>query len=193
MNDKAQPDRAGEVTRLLTEISAGDAGATDKLLPLVYQELRDLARARMARERPGQTLTPTALVHDAYLRLMENPNVDWHSRGHFFGAAAEAMRRILIEIARRKATQRRGGGRARETLNTLKDVSAADPAGILDLDEALSRLEAIDDQMAIVVKLRFFAGMTISETAKVMDLSPRSVNRLWTGARAWLNREMQQI
>lgn len=193
MNDKAQTDRAGEVTRLLTEISAGDAGATDKLLPLVYQELRDLARARMARERPGQTLTPTALVHDAYLRLMENPDMDWHSRGHFFGAAAEAMRRILIEIARRKATQRRGGGRARETLTTLKDVSAADPAGILDLDEALSRLEAIDDQMAVVVKLRFFAGMTISETAKVMDLSPRSVNRLWTGARAWLNREMQQM
>lgn len=181
------------MTRLLTEIRAGDTGATDKLLPLVYQELRDLARARMARERPGQTLTPTALVHDAYLRLMENPDMDWHSRAHFFGAAAEAMRRILIEIARRKSTQRRGGDRARETLTTLKDVSAVDPASILDLDEALSRLEIIDDQMAVVVKLRFFAGMTIQEAAKVMELSPRSVNRLWTGARAWLNREIKQL
>jgi RNA polymerase sigma factor (TIGR02999 family) len=182
---------SGEVTRLLEDIQRGDPRATEELLPLVYAELRRLAAARMARETPGHTLEPTALVHEAYLRLVGGGDVEWSNRGHFFAAAAEAMRRILIERARRSARVRHGGGQRRVELPTgVAGSDAPDLERLLALDQALSRLEARDPEMARVAKLRHFAGLTVDETALAMGVSPRSVNRLWTAARAWLGREL---
>ncbi len=181
---------ATEVTQLLQDMARGAPQSSERLLPLIYDELRRLARSRMARERPGQTLQATALVHEAYLRLVGGEQLGWDSRGHFFGAAAEAMRRILIDAARRKGRQRHGGGLVKATLDEGAVVGAA-PADDLDaLDEALTRLEGQDEKMAQVVKLRYFAGLTVAETASAMDLAPRTVNRLWTAARAWLSREL---
>ncbi|MDZ7644387.1 MAG: ECF-type sigma factor [Woeseiaceae bacterium] len=179
-------DTAHEVTRLLQDAESGDSGAAAELLPIVYAELRTLAKSRMGRERPGQTLQATALVHEAYLRLLGD-NVSWQSRGHFFGAAAEAMRRILVEQARRKARLKHGGEfRRTSTPVTEIGLDGGVDVAILDIDEALSRLEARDEAMANVVKLRYFAGLTIEETAAALDVSPRAVNRHWTAARAWL-------
>jgi len=167
-------------------------GAAEDLLPLVYDELRSLARARMARERPGQTLQPTALVHEAYLRLTGDASPSWDGQGHFFAAAAEAMRRILIERARRVGRHKRGAGHRRVTLGEglLRVEPPLDHA--LALDQALERLEARDPRMAAVVKLRHFAGLTVEETALATGASERTVKRLWTAGRAWLHRELSR-
>ncbi|MEL7451045.1 MAG: ECF-type sigma factor [Pseudomonadota bacterium] len=179
-----------QVTELLEHVANGSRQASDELLPLIYEELRRLARARMAAEKPGLTLQATALVHEAYLRLVGDADLGWDSRGHFFAAAAEAMRRILIERARRAARQRHGGGQKRVTLEDGAVLGEQPDETLLVLDEALTRLEAQDARMAQVVKLRYFAGMNVEESAGAMDLSPRTVNRLWTAARAWLRREL---
>lgn len=177
-----------QITQLLQEISAGDAAAAEQLLPLVYDELRALARQRMAHE-PVQTLQATALVHEAYLRLIKNPDLRWDHRGHFFAAAAEAMRRILIERARRQRRMKHGGELKRVDLT---DPGAFDdPDNLLDLDAALNRLEALDARMARVVKLRFFAGLSLAEVAQALALNRRTVSRDWQAARAWLFKEME--
>lgn len=187
---------AGEVTRLLERAGRGERAASEELLPLLYDELRKLARARLARERPGVTLQPTALVHEAYLRLVGDGGATWEHRGHFFAAAAEAMRRILIERARRSARVRHGGELRRATLSDEVLAGAAGAAGapdaaeLLAVDEALARLEQRDERMAQVVKLRYFADLTVEETAEATGLSVRTVTRLWTAARAWLAREL---
>jgi RNA polymerase sigma factor (TIGR02999 family) len=180
-----------EVTRILSAIEQGDAHAAEQLLPLVYDELRRLAAQKLAQEKPGQTLQATALVHEAYLRLVGGDEAQpWNSRGHFFTAAAEAMRRIMIEQARRKCSQRRGGARPRCQL--LDDDLIDDPRNeeLLDLDEALNKLGATNPQAAELVKLRVFAGMTNEEIAQVQGISERTVKRNWAYARAWLGREL---
>ena len=165
----------------------GDVGgASEDLLPQVYEELRKLAHARMARLKPGQTLQPTALVHEAYLRLVKGGDPDWDNRGHFFAAAAEAMRRIVIDRARRAASLKRGGDRVQITLSAVPGGGVPKAEDLLAVDDALGRLEEQDPRMAEVVKLRYFAGLTQDETAAVMDVSRRTVNRLSTAARAWL-------
>jgi len=182
--------QASRITQLLGEIRQGKPQAADELLPIVYEELRKLARSRMARERPGQTLQATALVHDAYLRLVGDADPGWANRAHFFAAAAESMRRILVERARRKARIRHGGDQARVTLEESACVQSEDAADLLAIDQALNRLATFDAQMARVVVLRYFGGLEIDEVAAAMELSPRGVNRLWTAARAWLQREL---
>ena len=180
----------GEVTRLLDEISGGDRYAADELIPLVYAELKKLAHSRLARERPGHTLQTTALVHEAYLRLVGSKTGNWENRAHFFGAAAEAMRRILVERARRVARLKRGGDWERVDLLNAPDSYAPRAEELLALNEALERLEANDRQMATVIKLRYLVGFSVEETAEALGLSPRTVNRHWDGGRAWLLREM---
>jgi RNA polymerase sigma factor (TIGR02999 family) len=175
-----------EVTRLLSAIDQGDALASEQLLPLVYDELRKLAAQKLAQERPGQTLQPTALVHEAYLRLV---NVDeaqrWNGRGHFFAAAAEAMRRILVEAARRKRRLKHGGGRVRE--DEIDVVAAPErPERLLALDEALGRLAAANPQAAELVKLRHFVRLSNADAASCLGISPRKANQVWAYARAWL-------
>ncbi|MBW3599680.1 MAG: sigma-70 family RNA polymerase sigma factor [Planctomycetes bacterium] len=184
---------AADVTHILNSIDAGDPQAADQLLPLVYQELRRLAAQRLAQENPGQTLQATALVHDAYVRLVDVEHQQrWNSRGHFFAAAAEAMRRILVENARRKHSLKRGGGMAPVELNEDLEVAAADaPGDLLVLNEALERLEAKDSHAAALVKLRYFAGLTVPEAAEALDVSLRTAERLWTFAKAWLYRELR--
>jgi RNA polymerase sigma factor (TIGR02999 family) len=176
-----------EVTRILNAIGQGDANAAGQLLPLVYDELRSLAAKKMAQEAAGQTLQPTALVHEAYLRLVggdEPPR--WNSRGHFFAAAAEAMRRILIDNARRKGRQKRGGERVRVGLDAVEPAAAAPDDDLLALDEALSRLAEADPTAAELVKLRYFAGLSIPQAAEALGIGARSADRLWAYARAWL-------
>jgi RNA polymerase sigma factor (TIGR02999 family) len=180
-----------DVTRILSAIEEGDPSAARQLLPLVYDELRLLAAQRLAQEKPGQTLQATALVHEAYLRLVDVERAQhWNSRGHFFAAAAEAMRRILIDQARQKGSQRRGGGRDRRQLRDNDLIAAPLNEELLDLDEALAKLAAADPQAAELVKLRVFAGMTVEEIAQVQGTSPRTVKRDWAYARAWLGREL---
>src|SRR5262245_42828629 len=182
-----------DVTRILSAIDEGDARAAEQLLPLVYDELRKLAAARLAHEKTGQTLQPTSLVHEAYLRLVEVDKPEhWNSRGHFFGAAAEAMRRILVERARLKGRIRHGGGLHRVELLDKEVAAPDDDEQILLLDEALIRLAAARPQAAELVKLRFFAGLTLEEIAPLLSLSPRSARRLWAFARAWLQRDMER-
>jgi RNA polymerase sigma factor (TIGR02999 family) len=183
-----------DVTRILSALESGDARAADQLLPLVYAELRRLATCRLAQEQPGQTLQATALVHEAYLRLVGGDAAQpWSGGGHFFAAAAEAMRRILVENARRKNRVRHGGGRRRVDLLDA-DVAAppSDDEQLLLLDEALARLAAVRSQAAELVKLRFFSGLTEAEAAPILGLSPRTARRLWVFARAWLRREMER-
>jgi RNA polymerase sigma factor (TIGR02999 family) len=181
-----------EVTRILSDIEQGDAHAAEQLLPLVYDELRRLAAGKLAQEKPGQTLEATALVHEAYLRLVGTENAQhWNSRGHFFAAAAEAMRRILVENARRKESLKRGGGRVRRTLDEEDLVAIEAPDELLALDEVLEQLAASDPQAAEVVKLRYFAGLTVPQTAKILGISPRTVDSLWAFARAWLLRKIE--
>jgi RNA polymerase sigma factor (TIGR02999 family) len=180
-----------DATRILHALERGDAHAADQLLPLVYDELRKLAAARLSCEKAGQTLQATALVHEAYLRLVgSNAPQGWKSRGHFFGAAAEAMRRILIERARGKRRIRHGGGRVRIELEKLEvaDIEASEE--LLALDEALERLAAQEPETVRVVKLRYFAGLTIEQTAEALGISVRTANRHWAYAKAWLFQEL---
>jgi RNA polymerase sigma factor (TIGR02999 family) len=176
-----------EITRVLTAVEAGDPKAAADLLPLVYDELRKLAAARLAHEPAGHTLQPTALVHEAYLRLVgDGQPRDWNGRGHFFAAAAEAMRRILVNRARDKHRLKRGGGRRRVNLDALSDPVAAPAADLLGLDDALGRLAGVNPRAAELVALRFFAGLTLHEAAAALGLPPRTADRLWAFARAWL-------
>ena len=182
-----------EPTGILRQIEEGDPRPAEKLLPLVYDELRKLAAHSLAHEKPGQTLQPTALVHEAYLRLVgADPKQPWDSRGHFFAAAAEAMRRILVEQARRKGRIRHGGGLRRVALPDAAMVTPAEDDQVLLLDEALTRLGAARPQAAKLVQLRFFTGLTVDEAATMLGLSPRTARRLWVFARAWLRRDMER-
>ena len=179
-----------DVTALLSALDGGDADAASALFPLVYAELREIARGRLASERPNHTLTPTALVHEAYLRLVGAATPRFAGTRHFLAIAAIAMRRILIDHARGALREKRGGGRLAVTLPDDVPGEALDPAELLNLDAALERLAAVDAEMAQVVELRYFGGLTVEETAAAMALSPRGVNRHWTSARAWLRREL---
>jgi RNA polymerase sigma factor (TIGR02999 family) len=179
-----------DFTRILESIEQGDALAADKLLPLVYSELRKLAAAKMSNEPPNQTLQPTALVHEAWLRLVGDSNPNFSGRAHFFGAAAEAMRRILIEKARRKLAVRHGGDYQRVELEDADLSASADGEELLAVNDALDKLAGIHSVQAEVVKLRCFAGMTIAETAQALDLSERTVKYYWSHARAWLIHEI---
>ena len=181
-----------DVTRILSQIDAGDPSAAEKLLPLVYQELRKLAAARLAQEKPGQTLQATALVHEAYLRLVGNCDSaqPWNGRGHFFAAAAEAMRRILVEQARCKKQVQRGGDFERVPLEIAEPVEESPDEDLVAVDESLARLEAHDPLAASVVKLRYFAGLSMPETAEALGISLRTAERNWTYARTWLHREL---
>lgn len=180
-----------EITRILDGVEHGDPKAAEELLPLVYEELRRLAAHKMANEAPGQTLQPTALVHDAWLRLVGSDNQRWDSRGHFFSAAAEAMRRILIDNARRKQALRHGGGQQRVDISEIEAAGDAEDEKLTALDEALHKLVVRDAQAAELVKLRYFAGLTIEEAAQALGISVATANRLWAYARAWLYTEMR--
>jgi len=202
-----------DVTRILSKIELGDPAAAEQLLPLVYEELRKLAAAKLIQERPGQTLQATALVHEAYLRLVgrsvvgqpEDAGTDppndrptdlpapaFDSRGHFFAAAAEAMRRILIEQARRRGSLRRGGGQQRVALEQVEIAEPEPSLGIIALDEALCKFAAVDPQKAQLVKLRYFAGLTIPQVAEAMGISSTTADRYWAYARAWLHAELKK-
>ena len=187
---------AGDVTRILDAIEAGDAQAAERLLPIVYEALRELANRRMAEESPGQTLQATALVHEAYLRLLGNAEgasgPGWDSRGHFFAAAAEAMRRILIDRARAKQAEKRGGGRRRIDLEDADLRVDAVPDEIIELDAALQKLAAEDPTKAELVKLRFFAGVKLKEAARLLGISPTTADRHWSYARAFLYHELHE-
>jgi RNA polymerase sigma factor (TIGR02999 family) len=179
-----------EVTRILSAIERGDVRAVDELFPLVYQELRQLAAQRLSKELPGQTLQATALVHEAYLRLVGGEEQSWSGHGHFFSAAAEAMRRILVENARRKQSLRRGGDRKRIRFDDADLAKEGASDEIIALDGALERLSKKDKVKADLVKLRYFAGLTIEQTAEVLNISATTAKRYWAYARAWLVREL---
>jgi RNA polymerase sigma factor (TIGR02999 family) len=181
-----------EVTSILCAIEQGDPHAAEQLFPLVYDELRKLAAQKMAEERPGQTLQPTALVHEAYLRLVGGaPEAHWNSRGHFIAAAAEAMRRILVENARRKKTEKHGGKRKRIDLSQAEPLTQADPDALLDLDEALALLAGEDPDAAAVAKLRIFVGLSVEEAANALSTSRANAYRQWAYARAWLHARLR--
>jgi RNA polymerase sigma factor (TIGR02999 family) len=181
-----------DVTRILSAIEKGDAQAAEQLLPLVYDELRKLAAAKLAHEKPGQTLQATALVHEAYLRLLGDGAPAFSSSGHFFAAAAEAMRRILVDQARRKEAIKRGGGLKRQDLEEAQ-IAAPQPAvDLLALDEALTRFEQLDPRKAELVSLRYFAGLTIPQAAEVLGISTTTADRYWAYARAWLHTELSR-
>jgi RNA polymerase sigma factor (TIGR02999 family) len=181
-----------ELTVPLDALAPGDAATAAQLLPLVYDDLRRLAERRLAHEAPGQTLDPTGLVHEAYLRLVgDHAWADWDSRGHFFAAAAEAMRRILVERARRKRALKHGGGLVRQPLDEAELLAPEPREDLLALDEALTQLAATDRTAAALVQLRYFGGLSIPEAARVLSISPRSADRLWSYARAWLHQAIQ--
>ncbi len=180
-----------DVTRILTAIEQGDPQAADKLLPLVYEELRKLAASRMANEKPGQTLQPTALVHEAWLRLVGKENPKFHNRAHFFAAAAEAMRRILIDNARRKRALRHGGGQQRVDLEKVDLASASADDQLLAINDALDKLAVQSKSEAELVKLRYFVGMTLEEAADALGISARTADNYWAHARAWLFHELK--
>ena len=182
-----------DVTRILSAIEQGDPHAAEQLLPLVYDELRQLAAQKLAQEKPGHTLQATALVHEAYLRLVDVKEAQhWNSRGHFFAAAAESMRRILVEQARRKRRTKHGGDRRRVGLEEALSIAEAPSDDLVALDEALNRFEAIDPMAAQVVKLRYFAGLSMPQVAKTLGLSLRTAERNWTYAKTWLHRALAQ-
>jgi RNA polymerase sigma factor (TIGR02999 family) len=195
-----------EVTRILNAIEQGDPAAAEQLLPVVYEELRRLAAQKLAQEKPGQTLQPTALVHEAYLRLVASPPHDlvaslphergeephWHGRAHFFAAAAEAMRRILIESARRKAAVKHGGQARRVELDEALAVAEQPPDELLELDDALAEFEQHDPLASQLVKFRYFAGLTHQQAAETLGITRRAADRLWTLARAWLHQRLQE-
>ena len=181
-----------DVTRILEEVSQGDPKATDQLLAAVYGELRRLAASKLSRERPGQTLQATALVHEAYLRILGGESAKWDNSVHFFGAAAEAMRRILVEKARRKARLKHGGGRERQELHEADAIVLEESTDLIALDEALDELAKVDEIKADLVKLRYFAGLTVEQAGKVLGVSRATADRYWTFARAWLYNEMNK-
>ena len=180
-----------DVTLVLEQMRKGDKGAADKLLPLVYDEFRALARHYLAQERCNHTLQPTALVHEAYMKLVDQTRVDWQGRSHFFAVAAQAMRRILVDHARSRQRDKRGGGRARVVLYEAVALSPQKDEDVLALDEALERLAALDARQAKVVELRFFGGLSVEEVAEALGVSKRTVEGDWTFARAWLSRELR--
>jgi RNA polymerase sigma factor (TIGR02999 family) len=186
-----------DVTRILSQIEQGDSQAAEKLLPLVYDELRKLAAAKLAQEKPGQTLQATALVHEAYLRLVGKSaqkgkrEQEWDSRRHFFAAASEAMRRILVDSARRKKAEKRGSRPTRQDLHEIEIVAAEIPEDLVALDEALTQLAAIDKPAAQLVHLRYFAGLSLPDAAQILEISPRTAARLWAYARAWLRQKIE--
>ena len=181
------------VTHILSAIEQGDPHAADQLLPLVYDELRRLAAAKLAQEKPGQTLQATALVHEAYLRLVDTAKVQsWNSRGHFFAAAAEAMRRILVENARRKTSRKAGGEHRRVELAEIEPAVEGPRLDLLALDEALAQLEAKDKRKADLVKLRYFAGLTNEQAAQALGISPSTADNDWAYARSWLRLAMEE-
>jgi RNA polymerase sigma factor (TIGR02999 family) len=189
-------ERAGDVTQLLVAWGDGDAAAFERLVPIVYDELRRLARSYIVREGSGNTLQPTALVHEAYLKLIDQRRVQWKNRAHFFGVAAQAMRRILVDRGRARIAAKRGGRAVRIPIDgvSIDDVVAggeSDPATLLALDSALTRLSQLDPTHGRLVELRYFGGLTIEETAHVLGTSPGTVKREWRVARAWLNRELR--
>jgi RNA polymerase sigma factor (TIGR02999 family) len=185
-------DAPKSVTQLLADWTKGDLQARETLLPLVYAELRQLAAAYLRRERSDHTLQPTALVHEAYLRLIEERKVDWQGRGHFFSVAAMLMRRILVDHARAHIAAKRGGGLARVPLTDTVAMSRERPDQLLTLDEGLTRLASLDAQQGRVVELRLFAGLSVLETSRALDISPATVKRDWAVAKAWLAREIQR-
>ena len=178
------------VTRLLQEWGGGDRGALDRLIPFVYEELRRQAARHLRRERSGHTLQTTALVHEAYLRLVDQKGARWQNRAHFYAIAAQLMRRILVDHARKRRAAKRGGSDLRVTLNQASDPAGGPEVDVLAVDEALTRLAALDPQQSRVVELRFFSGLTVEETAEVLGISPRTVKRDWNVAKAWLHREI---
>ena len=179
------------ITQILSRLDDGDSSAADQLLPLVYSELRKLAAVRLANESPGQTLEATALVHDAYLRIVGGGEERrWDGRGHFFAAAAEAMRRILVENARRKSRRKHGGGMKRQRVEDAQIVASEVHEDLISLDTALEKLEAVDPKAVRLVHLRYFAGCTNAEAAEMMGISARTADRLWAFARAWLHQEI---
>lgn len=183
---------SGDVTLLLIQLSKGDQDAATKLIPLVYDELHRLARRHMRGERTDHTLQPTALVNEAYLKLIENRSLAWQSRAHFFAIAARTMRRILIDHARTHLRQKRGGGQAKFALDEALVFSAERSWEFLRLDESLNRLAKVDARQANIVELRFFAGLTVEETAEVLHISPKTVKRDWSIAKAWLHGELRR-
>ena len=181
-----------EITRILEAIDQGDAHAAEELLPLVYEELRKLAAQKMAQEKPGQTLQATALVHEAYIRLVDvDKSQHWDSRRHFYAAAAEAMRRILVEYARRKSREKHGGSVRRVDLNENQWVTTTTPSQLLAVDEALSRLDQEDQTAAELVKLRYFAGMSVEEAAECLGIHRATAHRHWAYARAWIRADVR--
>ena len=178
------------VTQLLIDWSKGDQAALERLMPLVYNELRRLAGNYLRRERQGHTLQPTALVNEAYLRLVDQKNAKWQNRAHFFGVAAQVMRRILVDHARRHGASKRGEGVRCLSIDEAKDVAASNEMPILALDHALDRLETVDAELARIVELRAFGGLTIEEAAHVLSVSPSTAKRDWRTAKAWLTREL---
>jgi RNA polymerase sigma factor (TIGR02999 family) len=181
-----------DVTQVLQAIGRGDGRASDELLPLVYDELRRLAAARMAQEAAGQTLQPTALVHEAWLRMVKDGERNWQNRAHFFGAAAEAMRRILIENARRKSRLKRGGDQARIDIEQLELAATTPDDKVLLIDDALERLQAEDPEKARIVVLKFFGGLTNQEVAENLGVTERTIERQWAFAKAWLFRSIHE-
>lgn len=182
-----------EVTRILTDMEQGYTEASEELLPLIYDELRRMAAHKMAAEHPGHTLQPTALVHEAWLRLVDSPAQSWQNRAHFFGAAAEAMRRILIDCARRKGRQRRGSGAEHLDADEIEIASPAPDDQLLALNDALDRFATLEPQQAELVKLRYFVGLKIHEAAEVLGISEATAKRWWAYARAWLFHEIQSV
>lgn len=180
------------VTRLLLEWSDGNEQALEEMLPLIYDELRHLAHNFLYRERPGHTLQTTALVHEAYLKLIDQRDARWQNRAHFFAIAAQAMRRILIDSARKHIADKRGGGGEKLSLAEVASISPEPDTNLLELDEALNELAEIDAQQSRIIELRYFGGLTIEETAEVMKLSPATIKREWAMARAWLHQSLTQ-
>lgn len=183
-------DQPSDITRLLREVRDGDSGAFDRLMSLVYDELRQMASRQLQRERPGHTLDTSALAHELYLKLVDQAEVDWHGRAHFFVLAARAMRQILIDYARKRKAKKRGGDWSRTTLSARHGSIAVQMGELLALDEVLHRLQDLDERLSKVVELRFFGGMTEKEIAEVLDVSTRTVQRDWRKARAWLYKEL---
>ncbi len=186
------PSSQIEVTQLLLDWGNGDKAALDKLVPVVYQELRRLAGYYMRRERPGHTLQTSALVNEAYMRLVDYKQMRWQSRAHFFAVAAQAMRRILVEHARKRHFAKRGGGAVQVSLDEAATVSEKQAADLIALDDALTGLEAIDPRKSRIVELRYIGGLNIEETAEVLGISPATVQREWRAAKAWLYREIKE-
>jgi RNA polymerase sigma factor (TIGR02999 family) len=190
MDETAMPDQPADITRLLQEFSAGDEAAFNEAIPLLYRELQDLAGRAMRHERRDQTLDTTGLVHEAFLRLQGQRQVEWQDRRHFLAVAARMMRRILVDHARRRAALKRGGLQERVSLDESRFAADAPAIDLAALDDALKQLAQLDERQAKVVELRFFGGLTVEETAEVLEMSPATVKREWTVAKAWLRRAM---